>query len=92
MLDVGGKTVARDTLILPMYRDMNWPQAKIDVRWRNGKAVFTSKTFAFRVCVDLDGERALPDNYFDLCPGIPVELDWPAELGRPVVRQVGNEM
>jgi beta-mannosidase len=91
-LEVGGAMVVRDALILPLFREMNWPRAKVNVRWRANKAVFTSGTFAFRVCVDLDGERPLTDNFFDVYPGMPVELDWPAQWGRPRVLRVGNEM
>jgi hypothetical protein len=92
VLSDGEKEIARDTLILPLYREMKWPRARVNVRLKGGKAIFTSKTFAFRVCLDLDGERALPDNFFDVYPGIPTVLDWPRRLGVPRVLRVGNEM
>lgn len=40
MLGVGGETVARNTLILPMYREMTWP-AEMGrlVVWRVGNEV-----------------------------------------------------
>ena len=57
---------------------------------QGGKAIFTSDTFAWRVCLDLDGETRLPDNFFDVLPGIPTVLDWPDALGEPVVVKVAN--
>ncbi len=90
LLVQGGRTVAQDKLFLPFWKEMTWPAASVTVRRDGDKAIFESKTFAFRVCLDLDGERALPDNFFDILPGVPVILDWPDALGEPKVLRVGN--
>jgi hypothetical protein len=82
--------IARDALILPLFREMKWPRAKVHVAMRGGRAIFTSKTFAWRVCLDLDGERALPDNFFDIYPGIPTVLPWPKNLGKVKILRIGN--
>ena len=85
-----GREVARDTLFLPLFREMEWPEARVSARRSGAKAVFASDTFAWRVCLDLDGERRLPDNFFDLLPGIPYEVEWPADLGEPRVLRTAN--
>lgn len=90
ILTVNGREAARDALILPRFREMKWPAAKVSTRLAGGKAFFTSKTFAWRVCLDLDGDKALPDNFFDVYPGVPTVLDWPLELGQPKVLRIGN--
>ncbi len=90
ILSATGREVARDALFLPLFREMKWPTTRVRVKVAGEKAIFTSDTFAWRVCLDLDGERALPDNFFDVYPGIPTVLDWPARLGRPRVLRVGN--
>lgn len=90
ILHANGREVARDTLILPLFKEMQWPKARVNVKLAGGKAVFTSRTFAWRVCLDLDGEKALPDNFFDVYPGIPTILDWPAKLGKPKILRIGN--
>jgi beta-mannosidase len=69
---------------------MKWPKAAVSVKQGNGCAVFSSRTFAWRVCLDLDGEKPVPDNFFDLLPGVPYVLPWPAGLGRPRVLRLGN--
>ncbi len=84
------REVSRDVLFLPYFKEMTWPQAEVRVRREGGQAIFESDVFAWRVCLDLDGETALPDNFFDVLPGIPTVLDWPAELGEPRVLRVGN--
>jgi beta-mannosidase len=90
LLSQGGHEVARDCLFLPYYKEMAWPRAEVTVRRERGKAIFQSDTFAWRVCLDLDGERALPDNFFDVFPGLPTVLPWPEALGEPRVLRVGN--
>jgi beta-mannosidase len=90
LLRQDGREVSRDVLFLPYFREINWPEAQVRVRREGGQAIFESDVFAWRVCLDLDGEAALPDNFFDVLPGIPTVLDWPAELGEPRVLCVGN--
>jgi beta-mannosidase len=82
--------IARDCLILPLFREMKWPQAKVRVTQKNGNAIFTSDTFAWRICLDINGEHALPDNFFDVYPGIPTVLPWSAAFGQPKILRIGN--
>jgi beta-mannosidase len=70
---------------------MKWPNAKVRVTQKGGKAIFTSDTFAWRVCLDLDGELPLADNFFDVYPGIPTVLQWPEKFGKPKVLCTGSE-
>ena len=90
ILSRNGREVARDRLFLPYFKEMEWPEAQVTVRRVGNQAIFESATFAWRVCLDLDGELALPDNFFDVLPGIPTILEWPAELPEPKVLRVGN--
>jgi beta-mannosidase len=85
-----GNEIARDRLFMPLYKEMQWPAAKVSVAVKGGKAIFRSSAFAWRVCLDLDGVRSLPDNFFDVYPGVPTVLDWPARLGMPKILRVGN--
>jgi beta-mannosidase len=90
MLLRDGVEVARDRLFIPLFREMEWPAADVRVSRQGGKVRFESDAFAWRVCLDLDGERALPDNFFDVFPGVPTVLDWPDSLGEPRILRVGN--
>jgi beta-mannosidase len=92
LLTKDGREVARDKLLLPFFKEVQWPPATVKVLRKGDQVVLSSDTFAWRVCLDLDGETALPDNFFDVYPGIPTVLDWPAELGEPKVLYLGNDL
>jgi beta-mannosidase len=92
LTDGGGTEVARDRLFLPFFKDMTWPRAAVRMRRTKGNVTFSSTAFAWRICLDLDGEKAYPDNFFDLLPGIPVTLAWPEILGAPKILRIGNDL
>lgn len=81
--------ISRDVFFLPYFKEMTWPKADVKIKLVDGKAIIKSNVFAWRVCLDLDG-RALPDNFFDVLPGIPTVLDWSEELGKPKILRTGN--
>ncbi|MFC4777048.1 glycoside hydrolase family 2 protein [Paenibacillus sp. GCM10023252] len=85
-----GTIAARNRLILPLYRELQWPSPKVEVTREDGFISFTSDNFAWAVCIDLDGEEELPDNFFDVWPGIPYRMVWPVERELPQIRYVGN--
>lgn len=90
ILSQNGCEAARDRLLLPFFKEMTWPRAEVTVQREDGKAIFRSDVFTWQVCLDLDGELTLPDNFFDVLPGIPTVLDWPATLGEPRILHIGN--
>jgi hypothetical protein len=46
--------------------------------------------FVWGVCLDVEGDVRLPDNCFDLLPGIPYEIVWSDGLGEARVVRVGS--
>ncbi len=93
LTDPDGTLLFQDRLFLPRFREMQWSDARIRVRCRHGMAIFSSPVFAWRVCLDLDGEKPFSDNFFDLLPGRPLGLPWNNEtLGTPTVLHVGNRL
>jgi beta-mannosidase len=87
--DVEGRLLTRNRLILPLFREMNWAAPALQVRREGGLAVFSSPVFAWGVCVDLDGEQPLGDNFFDVWPGIPYVLPWSGDAA-PHILHIGN--
>ncbi|MCX7916130.1 MAG: hypothetical protein N3A53_07490, partial [Verrucomicrobiae bacterium] len=71
-----GELLARHRLVLPLFKELRWPPARVTVRVNRGRAIFSSPTFVWGVCLDLDGEQWLVDNFFDLFPGIPYSIPW----------------
>jgi len=90
ILSQDGREIARDRLFLPFFKDLDWPEARVSIRQEANNAIFESQTFAWRVCLDLDGEKALPDNFFDVYPGIPTVIQWSKTLGKPNILRIGN--
>ena len=89
LLVQGDAIVARSRLFLPFFKDLRWAAPHLQVKLVNGKAVFTSDTFVWGVCLDLDGRKLMPDNFFDVYPGIPHVIPWKGSR-KPEVRFVGN--
>lgn len=85
-----GVEVARDRLFMPFFKEMIWPKAVVRVHRSGEQIVFESDVFVWRVCIDLDGSQPLPDNFFDVFPGIPTVLDWPAGRPEPAILATGN--
>lgn len=89
VLAQGETVVARNRLFLPFFKDLKWAAPHLKVRLAKGKAIFTSDTFVLGVCLDLDGRRLMPDNFFDVYPGIPHAIPWKGAR-KPEVLFVGN--
>lgn len=83
--------LARHRLLLPFYKEMPWPDANISVTVQENRATFVSDTFAWNVCLDLNGERDLADNFFDLYPGMAHSIEWPWKAF-PRILHIGNRL
>lgn len=89
MLEAAGELLARNRLFLPLFKELNWVPARVRVRLENGRAIFESSTFAWGVCLDLEGERRMPDNFFDIYPDVPYSIPWESDRP-PVILWSGN--
>jgi len=89
LTDTMGKCIARNKLYEGFWKDMIWPKAAPEMKVENGEVIFSSKTFVLGVCLDLDGECTLADNYFDLYPGLAYTIPW-TEPEPPKILNVGN--
>lgn len=89
MLWKGDRLVARNRLFNPTFREMAWSKPVLAVRLEKGEAVFESDVFVWGVCLDLDGETKLADNFFDVFPGVPYRMKWTRKRP-PEVLYVGN--
>jgi len=87
--DSAGKMIARNRIYAPLFKEISWPLSKVKVRLECGQAIFTSDTFAWGVCIDLDGREALADNFFDIWPGIAHVIAWNGQE-MPIIKHKGN--
>jgi beta-mannosidase len=87
-----GRMVARNRLVGPFFKDLRWPAiTTADVRvTRQGESVtFAADRFVWGICLDLDGEQLLADNFFDLYPGQAYSMAWHGESD-PRILRIGN--
>jgi hypothetical protein len=75
---VEGKVIATDRLLFGQLGDLRGEPVPIKVTVEEGTATFLAEEFVFGVCIDLDGQSTVGDNYFDLFPGIPHSVRWSA--------------
>ncbi len=89
MLTRGDTLLARNRLVLPLHKELAWAKPQPTVAVADGVATFHSPTYAWGVCLDLEGDVRLADNYFDLYPGVPYRIPWTGRAAPRIVR-VGN--
>ena len=58
------------------YHTFCWRKPKIEISRQKGRICMTSDVFVGGVCLDLNGDRRLTDNFFDLYPGVPYFIAW----------------
>jgi len=85
-----GRTVAQHRLFLHRFKELEFRPPAITVAQGKGAVTLSCDVFAWGVCLDIDGELDLPDNCFDLLPGIPCAIPWSAELGEARIARIGS--
>jgi beta-mannosidase len=88
-LSQGDQFIAKNRLILPKFSELVWSPATVEVTVEGSTATFRSDTFAWGVCLDLDGDHPIADNFFDLYPGIPYTIPW-SRREKPKILRIGN--
>ena len=73
--------LARRRYIDKPYNELGLKKAAIKVERVGGRAIYTADRFAIGVCIDLDGDAPLGDNFFDLFPGKPYEVELAGKSG-----------
>ena len=92
VLSKEGNIQAQHRLLLTRFKDNKFNKPEIKIERKAGKVVFTSPKFVWAVSIDLNGEGNIPDNCFDLFPGIPYSMNWPTNKALPKVLFSGNDL
>jgi beta-mannosidase len=90
VLSSSGGEVSTHRLFRRRFKELGWEPAAVQIAKNDGCLRLRADSFAWALCLDADGEHALPDNYFDLIPGIERVLPWPAELSVPAQVPAAN--
>ncbi len=81
--------LARNRLFLRKFLEMKFPHTEIQIKLQDGMAHFSSDQFVWGVCLDLDGEAPISDNFFDLYPDMEHAIPW-AHREAPRILHIGN--
>lgn len=86
------RSVAQNRLFIAPFKDLKWAEPEIKIERRGDRAVFSSRSFVWAVCLDPDGESPVADDVFDLLPGIEYEIPWPPDAPLPKVRRTASPL
>ncbi|MCD6520871.1 MAG: hypothetical protein J7M05_13215 [Anaerolineae bacterium] len=85
-----GRVFRQNRLLLAPYKEISWAKPNVKV-WREGdQAIFKSDVFVWGVCLDPLGEQDLPDDLFDLLPGLPWSIPWPQDKPLPKIARIAS--
>ena len=85
-----GEGIAAHRLFVERFKDLQMVQSPtIRISCENGKLTLVSDEFVWKCCIDVNGEKNIADNAFDLFPGIPKTIPWQGEA--PTVCASGNQ-
>jgi beta-mannosidase len=92
LYDSEGRMVCQNRWFERRFHELELaPHPEIEMRLENGVLRLWSNVFVWGVCLDVDGERPVADNAFDLLPNVPYSLPWDeAVLGPPKILATGN--
>lgn len=85
-----GQLVAQNRRFIAPYKDLAFVKPEISITRRGAKAVFSSPSFVWAVCLDINGESAIADDVFDLIPGIEYAIDWPLDRPLPEIQRCAS--
>ena len=86
------RPVSQNRIFVERFKDLKWATSDIRVERKGEKAVFSSPTFIWAVCLDVDGEAPISDDVFDLLPGIGYEIDWPSDKPLTQVQRTASPL
>ena len=82
--------VAQHRLFLARFAELEFASPELELKMEGGRLRAAADVFIWGLCLDVDGEAPLPDNCFDLLPGIPYTMPWPGGLGAPRAVRIGS--
>jgi beta-mannosidase len=84
-----GEEIAVHRLFEECFGNMTIPtDPEVKLTLENGRLTLLADQFVWKCCLDTDGRKDLPDNAFDLFPGIAKTIPWCGEM--PEIRAMGN--
>lgn len=86
-----GKAIAQYRLFTERFKDLAFSKPEIRITRTRDAVTLQSEVFIWGTCLDVNGEKAVADNCFDLIPGIPYTIPW-TDKEQPKVVFTGNSL
>ena len=86
----GPSPLAQHRLFVERFRDLEWGEPRIQIERLEREVLFVADQFVWGACLDVEGDSDIADNCFDLLPGIPYRVPWPASAPDPLIVRAGN--
>jgi beta-mannosidase len=86
------RPVAQNRIFIEPFKNLKFAEPRIKVERRGDKAVLSSSSFVWAVCLDINGESPISDDVFDLLPGIEYMVPWPADKPLPEVQRCASPL
>ena len=85
-----GLPVRQNRLMFAHHKEVRWSRPEISCIREGSHCVFSSPIYVWAICLDPDGDNGVPDDMFDLLPGIPYRIAWPPDKELPSITRWGN--
>lgn len=87
-----GRIVAQNRLFIERFKDLQFADPAVSVKRDGANAVFSSDVFVWGVCLDQEGESPVPDDLFDLIPGVAYAIPWPEDRELPAPQRCASAL
>ena len=85
------RVISQHRLFLARFKDLVLLKPDISIKQSGSQVIINSPVYVWGLSLDIDGESDIPDNCFDLLPGIPYVINVPS--GEKVeVKMTGNDL
>jgi beta-mannosidase len=85
------RVISQHRLFLARFKDLVLLKPDISVNQSGNKVIITSPVYVWGLSLDINGESGIPDNCFDLIPGIPYVIN--VGNGEKVdIKMTGNDL
>jgi len=90
IFDEDGSLLARTRYSSLRYNELDLEKSEVDVTEIEGGLRFKSDVFTMGVCIDLEGDKDISDNFFDLYPGKAYDVICPFKPNSVKIKSVND--
>jgi beta-mannosidase len=85
------KVISQHRLFMAKFKELDLLKPQVSITRSEGRVTISSPVYVWGLTLDIDGESDIPDNCFDLLPGIPYVINLP-DHEKVEVKTTGNDL